>query len=449
MVAHLVVEHISNSTLSGTTQTFAAERIGIGRMADNGVVYDATEYQLVSRYHAELYVDGDRVRIRDLDSSNGTFLNGRRIASDKRVAPGDTIELGRGGPTLRVRLDRSGEDGDRGAGVGQSTLFRVVRGAVRKERRRFALLLLAVFVVAGAGIAYVMVRQKQAEKAAPTKEGILEEAKRLALDIQRAQTAEERARLEKRLSDLQDRILETSDVDWTRQVEKYEGSIFLCLARHPGGRREIGTGFCIREDGLIATNAHVGAMLLDAPNRAVIQNGTGRVFKIVKIGNHPRYDGSAQSPDVAILKIDTDGRRLVALPLADEKRLKALKVGTRLGTIGFPGEMLAQYLREYGTGRITTVRATFKAGIVSGISDYRQQTASYANSVRIQHSASLSGGTSGSPMFTTDGIVVAIHNSVINISVGAGGKVRTPSASDISFAIRADVIREHLESLAW
>jgi len=38
-------------------------------------VFDPT----ISRRHAELVVDGDKLRIRDLESSNGTFHNGARI----------------------------------------------------------------------------------------------------------------------------------------------------------------------------------------------------------------------------------------------------------------------------------------------------------------------------------------------------------------------------------
>lgn len=47
-----------------------------------------------SRRHAELTPDEGRWWLRDLDSSNGTFLNGKRVTESVPVAPGDEIVCG-------------------------------------------------------------------------------------------------------------------------------------------------------------------------------------------------------------------------------------------------------------------------------------------------------------------------------------------------------------------
>jgi hypothetical protein len=47
----------------------------------------------VSRRHAELFVEDGRWLLRDLDSSNGTWLNGRRII-EAEVRAGDVLHLG-------------------------------------------------------------------------------------------------------------------------------------------------------------------------------------------------------------------------------------------------------------------------------------------------------------------------------------------------------------------
>ena len=47
----------------------------------------------VSRRHAQLRVEDGRWMLRDLGSSNGTFVNGRRVL-EAEVAAGDEIELG-------------------------------------------------------------------------------------------------------------------------------------------------------------------------------------------------------------------------------------------------------------------------------------------------------------------------------------------------------------------
>jgi EAL domain-containing protein (putative c-di-GMP-specific phosphodiesterase class I) len=47
----------------------------------------------VSREHAEFYLDGDGLRLRDLESRNGTFVNRKRI-QDQAVGDGDIIHFG-------------------------------------------------------------------------------------------------------------------------------------------------------------------------------------------------------------------------------------------------------------------------------------------------------------------------------------------------------------------
>jgi len=47
----------------------------------------------VSRQHAEIYEQGGSLRIRDLNSTHGTQVNGLRI-EDKSLEPGDRIQIG-------------------------------------------------------------------------------------------------------------------------------------------------------------------------------------------------------------------------------------------------------------------------------------------------------------------------------------------------------------------
>ncbi|MCH7944530.1 MAG: FHA domain-containing protein [Armatimonadetes bacterium] len=51
--------------------------------------------QSVSRRHAELVVDQGTVTVRDLGSTNGTFVGGQRITGATPVASGTEITFGR------------------------------------------------------------------------------------------------------------------------------------------------------------------------------------------------------------------------------------------------------------------------------------------------------------------------------------------------------------------
>jgi hypothetical protein len=70
-----------------------------GRDADCSLVIDAAT---VSRRHARITVLSGRATIEDLDSTNGTQVNGVRISALTRLAAGHEVTLGK--EVLRVRL---------------------------------------------------------------------------------------------------------------------------------------------------------------------------------------------------------------------------------------------------------------------------------------------------------------------------------------------------------
>lgn len=48
----------------------------------------------VSRKHCQLSVDGKAIEVRDLDSTCGTFVNGRKIDGQATLKAGDSIRIG-------------------------------------------------------------------------------------------------------------------------------------------------------------------------------------------------------------------------------------------------------------------------------------------------------------------------------------------------------------------
>jgi len=63
--------------------------------------------KVVSRRHCQISQNNETVKIRDLDSSGGTFLNGKRI-SDATVQAGDYITIG----PLTFQVQINGEPKD-------------------------------------------------------------------------------------------------------------------------------------------------------------------------------------------------------------------------------------------------------------------------------------------------------------------------------------------------
>ena len=74
--------------------------IGRDPMASSHVVMDES----VSRTHARVYARGGELHVEDLGSTNGTFLNGRRLVQGQGVRMRDGDELVLGALTLRVEL---------------------------------------------------------------------------------------------------------------------------------------------------------------------------------------------------------------------------------------------------------------------------------------------------------------------------------------------------------
>lgn len=78
---------------NGEERTLKLDRplIRIGRLDDNDLVL---ENPYISRYHAEVHCNGSSYLVRDLGSTSGTFVNGRRI-KERGLADGDCLRLGK------------------------------------------------------------------------------------------------------------------------------------------------------------------------------------------------------------------------------------------------------------------------------------------------------------------------------------------------------------------
>jgi len=78
-----------------------ADGITLGRNAENTVRFSGADGTLVSGKHAVIEARGDSLIIRDLGSTNGTFVNGTQIA-EHALGPDEIVSLGVSGPKMRI-----------------------------------------------------------------------------------------------------------------------------------------------------------------------------------------------------------------------------------------------------------------------------------------------------------------------------------------------------------
>ena len=85
----------------------------IGREPGCTVRYDPDRDDLVGRKHAKITKDpADPIgfMVTDMNSRNGTFVNKQRIVGSARIAPGDIVQLGPGGPEFQFDVEPRPQD---------------------------------------------------------------------------------------------------------------------------------------------------------------------------------------------------------------------------------------------------------------------------------------------------------------------------------------------------
>jgi hypothetical protein len=85
--------------IGGRTELVGSAGAVLGRSREADIVLDDAN---VSRKHAEIRPSGGSWTVRDLGSTNGVKVNGRRIDGAQSLKPGDVIELGTSHATFEL-----------------------------------------------------------------------------------------------------------------------------------------------------------------------------------------------------------------------------------------------------------------------------------------------------------------------------------------------------------
>lgn len=196
------------------------------------------------------------------------------------------------------------------------------------------------------------------------------------------------------------------------QVAKTVGPAIVAvynMQRPSGGgsleRAGLGSGFIVRADGLIVTNAHV----VEGADRVDVGVAAGRTVTAKLLGVDPRID-------VAILKANLSS--LPVVPFGDSDRLQ---VGQQAIAIGNP----------LGFEHTVTV------GVVSALNRIIPGGGASLRDL-IQTDAAIGPGNSGGPLLDSCGRVIGMNTAVVTSDVGYGG---------LGFAVPINVIRSAVQSV--
>src|SRR5262249_44038967 len=169
-----------------------------------------------------------------------------------------------------------------------------------------------------------------------------------------------------------------------------------------GGRSQprtsagLGTGFVVRKDGVIVTNAHVVA----GANKISVMMRDGTVFPAKLLGTD-------ETNDLAVLKIDAKN-----LPEVSLGNSAGLMIGEWAIAIGNPyGFYLGNAEPSVSVGVVSATQRNLIAPADGGASYFDM----------IQTDAAINPGNSGGPLVDADGDVIGVNSSIFSPSGGSVG----------------------------
>jgi S1-C subfamily serine protease len=413
----IVLTHLSGGQ-SGRKEILTKDRIGLGRALDNDVIFTSQDLR-ASAHHAEIIVNGVEVYIRDLQSTNGTYVNGVKI-QQSRLRNGNVIELGRRGPKLlfemkdpeeasalihtpwekgttlpssfKVPGDKAGSPSEPSSRrFGQETVQLIVESAVSKSSSRLRWLVVASSVITVITIALVLYFTVFKSD---------DSASIFAEIAQRNQSAVVLIQLGFDIVDAGGDIVSEDTSE--------------------------GTGFAIDPQGLIVSNYHTVAPW--EYDDDLQQAGGQPRIKWLKVifADHKMNEGLdaqisrvSKNHDLAILKINPPPR----MPVVERRQpdLSQIHQGDEVAFIGFP----------FGTALLVTTQQE------AATTTLRRTTVSKVSDTLIQLDASLQEGFSGSPVFDLRGRVIGVLMAEI------GGQQPRPESGAIGLAVPI----KHVEQL--
>ncbi|MCZ7647595.1 MAG: FHA domain-containing protein [Planctomycetota bacterium] len=102
-----IVLTCTRGALEGQSFSFEEPLITLGRDPSNKLQVDPEKDLRASGKHCEIFLLAGRFIVRDLESSHGTFVDGKRVAEPTLLTDGSTLALGQQGPLFAVKVANS------------------------------------------------------------------------------------------------------------------------------------------------------------------------------------------------------------------------------------------------------------------------------------------------------------------------------------------------------
>jgi S1-C subfamily serine protease len=429
--------HVLTGGRTGLVWPLPGSTMLIGRGADADLRLSPEDDRAASARHATIALTDGTWRVRDLDSRNGTYVNGRRIREEAELADGDRIAFGVGGPLVEFRLAAPAQLGPepptatRGAysapaeeqtSPSQRIRRQVARGTARLRLTVLGLAGLLVLLVLGFTYATWLSQreraawaderaalldqidwaQHQTDRAVEAMEGERQELEAalersqqqlttLRSELARAEARGDQAEVAELRRELQnvgaalERQQVAAAVDFRGAEMRNWRAVAMIFSESADGVVSTGTAFAIRPDGTMLTARHV---VLDARQRP------GRRLAIQFAGSTQVWPArllvASADADLAVVKVD----QIVGdVPTVQglNSRADTLAVGTPVALLGFPlGGRTARPGRTAAVPLLT-------AGVISDRRADRLELQGYGAT-----------GASGSPVLDPRGEVIGV-----------------------------------------
>ncbi|HTY05417.1 MAG TPA: trypsin-like peptidase domain-containing protein [Gemmatimonadales bacterium] len=449
---------------AGQVETVSKAYLGIGRHPLSDIRFDAERDLDVSARHAALLVRGSDYVLQDLQSKNGTFVNGKRITADTILADGDVVGFGAEGPAFEFHvLERdtraAPSPGEQAAGrasqakapmpaqrARSSTAVRVALEVAKQTRAlrntTKALFALLILVAAGFGAMQwksghdrdLQLAQMQAIEDSLRKEEQHFQSQIKDLNDAYQQAKTESDQLQQQLADArqngdpetiarlhqqldaavarQQALNGAANVDYRAISHTNQDAVALVIVEYSDSSRFSGTAFAIDSQGTMVTNRHVliGDDGNQHPNRIAVKfSGSKQWFQ-------GHFIGVAADADLGVFRVDIKGGTPRILGVDRDPR--DLERGDPVAILGFP---LGLDLPMEGSGMTMVAEPTLTVGTASKVLSSLVQVDGYG-----------APGSSGSPIFNRNGQVVAV---LYGGQAESGGKIifSIPAATLLDF----------------